>query len=191
MKMNMDEKYEVEFNGHKYYFDLMKIGDHEAIAVFDALSNIKMATDACKDMIKVLDTNGMSKENFDTIVTAESKSVTMAAYLADYYDKDLVILRKKKRNFFKDVIEETVETFTTRGTSTLYLDVTHSIEYLKNRRVLIFDDVLSTGSSLKAINKIMDKVDANVVGKCFIFSEGLDERDKDVYYVHKLPIIEV
>lgn len=191
MKMKMDEKYEVEFNGHKYYFDLMKIGDNVAIAVFDALSNIKMATDACKDMIKVLDSNGMSKENFDTIITAESKSVTMAAYLADYYDKDLVILRKKKRNFFKEVIEETVETFTTRGTSTLYLDVTHSIEYLKNRRVLIFDDVLSTGSSLKAIENIMKKVDANVVGKCFIFSEGMDERPKDVYYVHKLPIIDV
>ena len=98
---------------------------------------------------------------------------------------------ENKVNYNKEVIEETVETFTTRGTSTLYLDVTHSIDYLKNRRVLIFDDVLSTGSSLKAIENIMQKVGANVVGKCFIFSEGMDERPKDVYYVHKLPIIEV
>ena len=191
MKMDINEKYKVVFNGHDYYFDLMKIGDKEAIAVFDALSNIHMANDACIDMIKVLESNNMGKDSFDTIVTAESKSVTMAAYIANHYDKDLVILRKKKRNFFKEVIEAEVKTFTTRGNSTLYLDVTHSIDYLKDKRVLIFDDVLSTGSSLNAINEIMSKVGANIVGKAFIFSEGEVEREKDVYYVSHLPIIEV
>ena len=191
MKMNMEDKYKVIFNGHDYYFDLMKISEKFAIAVFDALSNIKMANDACIDMINVLKSKNFTKNDFDTIVTAESKSVTMAAYIANHYDKDLVILRKKKRNFFKEIIEATVETFTTRGNSTLYLDVTHSLEYLKNKKVLIFDDVLSTGSSLKAMLEIMNKVNAKVVGKAFIFNEGEDDRENDVYFVHKLPIIEV
>ena len=191
MKMNMDEKYKVIFNGNEYYFDLMKISEKSAIAVFDALSDIKMANDACVDMIKTLESKQFTKDNFDTIVTAESKSVTMAAYIANHYGKDLVILRKKKRNFFKEIVEATVETFTTRGNSTLYLDVTHSSKYLRNKRVLIFDDVLSTGSSLKAMIEIMNKMDARVVGKAFIFNEGDDERESDVYYVHKLPIIEV
>lgn len=191
MKMNMDEKYKVTFNGNEYYFDLMKISEKSAIAVFDALSDIKMANDACIDMIKTLESKQFTNDKFDTIVTAESKSVTMAAYIANHYGKDLVILRKKKRNFFKETVEAIVETFTTRGNSTLYLDVTHSLKYLKNKNVLIFDDVLSTGSSLKAMLEIMDKVGAKVVGKAFIFNEGEDERDKDVYYVHKLPIIEV
>ena len=191
MKMNMDEKYKVIFNGNEYYFDLMKISEKSAIAVFDALSDIKMANDACVDMIKTLESKQFTKDNFDTIVTAESKSVTMAAYIANHYGKDLVILRKKKRNFFKEIVEATVETFTTRGNSTLYLDVSHSSKYLKNKRVLIFDDVLSTGSSLKAMIEIMNKMDARVVGKAFIFNEGDDERESDVYYVHKLPIIEV
>lgn len=191
MKMKMDEKYKVVFNGHDYFFDLMKIGDHSAIAVFDALSNIKMANDACEDMIKVLKEHGLEENSFDTILTAESKSVTMAAYIANHFNKDLVILRKKKRDFFKEVISAESSTFTTHGSSTLYLDVTNNKKYLENKKVLIFDDVISTGSSLKAINEILQKVNANIVGKAFIFNEGDAVREENVYYVHDLPIIEV
>ena len=191
MKMNLDEKYKVVFNGHDYYFNLMKIGDHAAIAVFDALSNIKMANDASEDMIRVLKEKGLDGNSFDTVLTAESKSVTMAAYIANHFNKDLVILRKKKRDFFKEVISAESTTYTTQGTSALYLDVTNNKQFLENKRVLIFDDVISTGSSLKAINEILAKVNANVVGKAFIFNEGDAVREDKVYYVHDLPIIEV
>ena len=57
--------------------------------------------------------------------------------------------------------------------------------------MLLLDDVVSTGSSLTAMEKIMNKVNANVLAKAFIFSEGDIDREKDVYFVHKLPIIEV
>ncbi len=53
----------------------MKIGDHSAIAIFNALWNIQMVNDACEDMIKVLKEHGLVENSFDTILTAESKSV--------------------------------------------------------------------------------------------------------------------
>ena len=191
IKMNMDDKYEVVFNNNKYYFDLMKIGEHSAIAVFDALSSFTMAKDCCEDMKKILAENGIVKGSFDTIVTAESKAVTLGAILASYYGSDLVILRKKVRNFFKEVISEPVTTYTTTASSYLNLDYTHNKQYLENKKVLLLDDVVSTGSSLTAMEKIMNKVNAKVIAKAFIFSEGDVEREKDVYFVHKLPIIEV
>lgn len=191
MKMNMNDKYKVNFNGNEYNFDLMKIMPNKAIAVFDALSNVKMAKDAVKDLIKFLEEKGVDKSKFDTIVTAETKSVTMGAFLADYYNKDLVILRKRRRDFFKEVVEANVDTFTTTGRSTLYLDLTHNREYLENKNVLIFDDVLSTGSSLHAMMEIMNKVNAKVVAKAFIFSEGMDSREEDEYYPYTLPLIDV
>ncbi len=107
----------------------------------------------------------------------------MAAYIANHFNKDLVILRKKKRDFFKEVISAESSTFTTHGSSTLYLDVTNNKKYLENKKVLIFDDVISTWSSLKAINEILEKVNANVVGKAFIFNEGDAVREENVYYV--------
>ena len=191
MKLNINDKYKVVFNGNDYYFDLMRINDHQAIAVFDALSNIKLANDASEDMIKVLKNTVLCKDSFDTILTAESKSITMAAYIANHFNKDLVILRKKNRDFFKEVLSAESTTYTTNGSSTLYLDLTHNKQFLDNKKVLVFDDVISTGSSLVAIEEILNKVNANIIAKAFIFNEGDAVRDKDVYYVHDLPIIEV
>ena len=182
----MTKGYLVKLNGVEYALPLMKINDTDSIAVFDMLSDCKMARDAVKATYDLIQKQNYPK--IDTVISAETKGIVLAERLSDLLDADMVILRKTQKLYHPEVIKGKVETFTTKGEHYLHLDVKQSPK-LEHKNVLIVDDVVSTGSSLKAIEDILSQVHANVVGKAFVFAEGDSADRKDICYVEKLPII--
>lgn len=85
------------------------------------------------------------------------------------------------------VFSSTVQSITTKGEQTLYLDVADA-ELMKGKRILIVDDVISTGESLKALEALVEKAGGIVVGKMAILAEGDAQDRKDLIYLEKLPL---
>ena len=100
----------------------------------------------------------------------------------------MVILRKEQKIYYKDVTKAPVDTYTTKNPHYLYLE-NSQIPKLRGKNVLIVDDVVSTGSSLRAIESIIEEVGGNIYAKAFVFAEGDAAKRDDVIFVDALPLL--
>ncbi|MBO4236102.1 MAG: adenine phosphoribosyltransferase [Firmicutes bacterium] len=124
---------------------------------------------------------------FDVIVTAESKGIPLAYEMARQSGKDYVVLRKEPKLYMVDVIKTTVDSITTAHIQTLCIGSLEA-DVIRGKRVLIVDDVISTGGSLMSIEKILNKVGCDIVGKMAVLAEG-DAIDRpDIIYLEELPL---
>ena len=115
---------------------------------------------------------------FDLILTAEAKSIPLVYEMSRQSEnKDYVVARKGKKVYMTEPLDVTVESITTQKEQHLYLGQ-EDIDKLKGKNILIVDDVISTGESLKALEKIANEADANVTAKMLILVEG-DAIDRD------------
>ena len=185
----MPEFYQVQLNGNEYGLPIVEIKPGLRIAVFDMLSSGKLSQDASVALLaKLKETVPDVLDHVDAVLSAETKGIVLANKVADALDAEMVILRKEEKIYYPGCIKGSVTTYTTRGEHALYLPP-NQIPKLSGKNVLIVDDVVSTGSSLLAIEDILRQTDANVVGKAFVFAEG-DAADRDdIIYVEKLPLL--
>ena len=124
---------------------------------------------------------------FDYIVTPEAKSIPLAYEMAKQSGKPYFVCRKGPKLYMTDPVSVNVHSITTAKVQTVYLDGAEG-EKLRGKRVLIVDDVISTGESLAAVNKLVQHFDANIVGQCAILAEG-DAADRDdIFFLEKLPL---
>ena len=125
----------------------------------------------------------------DVIITAESKGIPLGYEMCRLSGKNRYILaRKSVKLYMKDVVKCETQSITTSAKQTLYIDGDDA-EYIKGKRVLIVDDVVSTGSSLAAIEEILNQVGANIYAKAFVFAEGDAATRDDVIFVDSLPLL--
>lgn len=186
MEFFMD--YKVMLNGKEYGLPIVEIKPGLSIALFDMLSSKALADDASIALFDKMKDSGIDLSKVDTVISAETKGVVLAYKIADLIGSDMVILRKEHKIYHPDVTKAAVDTYTTKAQHFLHLD-NNQIPKLKGKNVLIVDDVVSTGSSLTAIEGILSQVGANVVAKAFVFAEG-DAADRDdVVYVSALPLL--
>lgn len=180
--------YKVKLNGNEYGLPIVEIKEGLSIAVFDMLSSEKLSNDACDALYSKIKESDIDISKIDTIISAETKGVILAYNLANKLDANMVILRKEHKIYHKDVTRGVVNTFTTKDEHFLHLD-NNQIPKLKGKNVLIADDVVSTGSSLTAIESILAQVGANIIGKAFVFAEGDAADREDIVYVEALPLL--
>ena len=125
--------------------------------------------------------------DFDYIVTPEAKSIPLAYEMAKQSGKPYFVCRKGPKLYMTDPVSVNVRSITTAKVQTVYLDGAEG-EKLRGKRVLIVDDVISTGESLAAVNKLVQHFDADIVGQCAILAEG-DAADRDdIFFLEKLPL---
>ena len=109
--------------------------------------------------------------DFDVIVCAESKSIALAQELCRIRDMEkYVVIRKSRKSYMADAVFAKVKSITTQTTQTLWLDGEDS-EYLKSRKILIFDDVISTGSTLDGLYSLLDAYKNQIVANACILTE--------------------
>ena len=101
--------------------------------------------------------------------------------------REYVIARKSIKVYMRNCTEVTVNSITTEKEQKLYLGDDEA-EYLKGKRVLIVDDVISTGESLAALEKLMEKCGADIVGKACVLAEGEAKDRDDIIYLEPLPL---
>ena len=125
---------------------------------------------------------------YDYIITAEAKGIPLIHEMARQSGaKKYFLARKKPKLYMTGVFEVTVRSITTEGEQKLYLD-TADAEMMKGKKILIVDDVISTGESLKAIEALVEKAGGIIAGRMCILAEG-DALDRDdIIYLNPLPL---
>ena len=125
---------------------------------------------------------------YDYIITAEAKGIPLAYEMARQSGKyNYVVARKYPKLYMKNVVATKVRSITTDREQTLYL-AQDEAEYIKGKRVLIVDDVISTGESLYAVEKLVEEAGAIIAGRMTVLAEGDAAVRDDIIYLEKLPL---
>ena len=125
---------------------------------------------------------------YDYILTAEAKGIPLAHEMARQAgDAKYILARKGPKLYMQDIFSVTVNSITTAKEQKLYLDGADA-ELMKGKRILIVDDVISTGESLKALEALAEKAGGIICGKMAILAEGDAQERPDLIYLEKLPL---
>ena len=125
---------------------------------------------------------------YDYIITAEAKGIPLAHEMARQAgDQRYILARKGPKLYMQDVVSVTVNSITTAKEQKLYLDGADA-KRLRGKRVLIVDDVISTGESLKALEALVEYAGGEICGRMAILAEGDAQDRKDLIYLEKLPL---
>ena len=126
----------------------------------------------------------------DVMITAESKGIPLIHAMCRLSGKNRYVLaRKSVKLYMKDVVSCITKSITTGSVQTLYIDGSDA-EYLKGKRVLIVDDVISTGGSLLSLEKLVREAGGEIVGKMAILAEGDAIGRTDITYLAPLPLFD-
>lgn len=126
----------------------------------------------------------------DVMITAESKGIPLICEMARLQgNKRYVLARKGAKLYMRNLFKTEVRSITTDHVQTLYLDGADA-ELMRGKRVVIVDDVISTGESLRALEALVDQAGGNIVAKMAILAEGEAADRDDIIYLEKLPLFD-
>ena len=165
--------------------DLIKypVSDKLDIAAFIMFGDVEVTEKAAAALLKKC-------PEHDVVVSAEAKGIPLCYEMARQGCREYVIARKSIKVYMRNCVEVAVNSITTAEVQKLYLGDTDA-EFLKGKRVLIVDDVISTGESLKALEELMGKIGGvNVVGKACVLAEGEAKNRDDIIFLEELPVFE-
>ena len=125
---------------------------------------------------------------YDYIITAEAKGIPLAHEMARQTGaKKYFLARKAPKLYMSGVFESSVKSITTAKEQTLYLD-TADAALMQGKRILLVDDVISTGESLHALEALVEKAGGQIVGRMAVLAEGDAQNREDLIYLEKLPV---
>ncbi len=173
--------YEITIAGKKRKLPLYSVNDQLSIAAFILFGDVEMTLAAAKEML------AMAPE-FDILITAEAKSIPLAYEMARQAGhNNYIIARKGEKVYMEDTVFTHVDSITTRKQQSLCLGKKEA-DLMKGKRVLIVDDVISTGGSLKAMELLVQQSGGTIVGKMAVLAEGEAGKRKDILFLEKLPL---
>lgn len=125
---------------------------------------------------------------YDYLITAEAKGIPLAHEMARQNgDKKYFLARKGPKLYMRNILSVAVKSITTAKEQHLYLDGADA-ELMKGKRILLVDDVISTGESLSALEALVEKVGGIICGRMAILAEGDAQERNDLVYLEKLPL---
>lgn len=125
---------------------------------------------------------------YDYVITAEAKGIPLAHEMGRLAgNRKYFVARKKAKAYMQGVFEVTVQSITTAGEQKLFLDSVDA-DLIKGSKILIVDDVISTGESLRAVEQLVEAAGGIIVGKMAILAEGDAQNREDLIYLEKLPL---
>ena len=181
--ITMKEFYTIDVAGLKRNLPLCRLTDDLYIGAFVIFGDVELTEVSAKALLE-------RAPEFDIMVTAESKGIPLAHEMARQSGRNTYILaRKAPKLYMKNVIKTEVKSITTSKTQTLYIDGEDE-EKMRGKRVLIVDDVISTGESLHALEALVEQSGGTIVGRMAILAEGDAIDRQDITYVQKLPLFD-
>ena len=177
----MKEYYRIKVAGLERDLPLCPISDKLKIGAFVIFGDIELTVASARELIKLM-------PEHDIMITAESKGIPLIHEMARQTGENTYVLaRKKPKLYMKNIFKSTVRSITTEGEQALYIDG-EDVKKMRGKRVVVIDDVISTGASLKAIEKLVNDAGGKIVAKMAILAEG-DARDRDdITYLEYLPL---
>ena len=160
---------------------LCPINDNLYIAAFIMLGNTKLSQACAKELLKVA-------PSFDCIITAEAKGIALAHEMARLSGLEhYLVARKSTKLYMQGILTVDVKSITTAGDQKLYIDSADA-ESMRSKRVLVVDDVISTGESLAALCELVRVAGGEIAGKMCVLAEGEAQRMEGITYLEPLPL---
>ena len=176
------ETYPVEIAGIKRQLPLFEVAPGLRIAVLNILGDTEFVEASGKALAERL-----AGADYNVIVTAEAKSIPLICSLARETGKDYVVLRKSYKIYMGETIEAETLSITTGKPQSLHLDEKDRA-LISGKQVVLVDDVVSTGSTLKGMRKVMELAGAEIVAEAAIFTEGDPEEWSHIIALGHLPL---
>jgi adenine phosphoribosyltransferase len=178
----MSKTYPVEIAGVKRELPLVEVAPGVTIALLNIIGDVELVRAAA---------NGLASQlagiNFDTLVTAEAKSIPLIHVLAEETDKPYVVLRKTYKAYMGNAISAETISITTGQPQTLYLDEKDQM-LVAGGRVVLVDDVVSTGSTQQAMRAVVEKAGAEIAAEAAILTEGEPAKWAHIIALGHLPL---
>ena len=160
---------------------ICKVTDDLYIAGFVIFGDQELTVACARELLK-------KAPEYDYLITAEAKGIPLGHEMARQSGAEKYFLaRKAPKLYMTGVFESTVRSITTAKEQTLYLD-TADAALMKGKRILIVDDVISTGESLTALEKLVEKAGGIIAGRMAVLAEGDAQDRPDIIYLEKLPL---
>ena len=160
---------------------ICKVTDDLYIAGFVIFGDQELTVACAAELLK-------RAPEYDYIITAEAKGIPLAHEMARQAgDAKYILARKGPKLYMTDIFESSVRSITTAKEQHLYLDGADAA-LMKGKRILIVDDVISTGESLAALEALVEKAGGIIAGRMAILAEGDAQDRKDLIYLEKLPL---
>ena len=167
--------------GLQRHLPICKVTDELYIAGFVIFGDPELTVACARDLLKIA-------PEYDYIITAEAKGIPLAHEMARQAGNEKYILaRKGPKLYMRDIFGVDVKSITTEKEQHLYLDGADA-EMMKGKKILIVDDVISTGESLTALEALVEKAGGIVCGRMAILAEGDAQSRDDLIYLEKLPL---
>jgi adenine phosphoribosyltransferase len=176
------ETYAINIAGVQRNLRLFEIKPGLRIAILNILGDTELVTACSKALAEKL-----SAIDYDLLVTAEAKSIPLAHGLSYETHKPYVILRKSYKPYMGDALRAETLSITTGEPQTLYLDEKDR-ELMHGKKVIILDDVISTGSTLQGMRMLLTKAGADVVAEAAILTEGERAKWASIISLGHLPV---
>jgi adenine phosphoribosyltransferase len=180
--MSKHETYTVEVAGLKRDLRLFEIKPGLKIAILNILGDTEFVQACARELAKEL-----RDTTYDVLVTAEAKSIPLAHALSVETKKPYVVLRKSYKPYMGDALKAETLSITTGQPQTLILDE-KDVDLMKGKKVVIVDDVISTGSTLQGMRMILNKAGSTVVAEAAIFTEGDRAQWSNIISLGHLPL---
>ncbi len=172
--------YSMEIAGVKRELPLCPVSDKLDIAAFILFGDVEVTVKSAEELLKKC-------PEFDYILTPEAKSIPLAYEMSRQSGKKYFVARKKPKVYMTDPVSVHVRSITTDDDQTLILGREDG-EQLRGKRVVIVDDVISTGESLSAVIALADEFGANIVAKAAVLAEGDAAKRDDIIVLGELPL---
>ncbi|MBO5845221.1 MAG: adenine phosphoribosyltransferase [Clostridia bacterium] len=162
---------------------LCPISDKLMIGAFVIFGDPELTTACAEELLK-------RAPEYDYMISAEAKGIPLVHEMARLAGNQRYFLaRKAPKLYMTGVFESTVHSITTAKEQTLYLDRADA-EIMKGKRILVIDDVISTGESLRSIEELVAKAGGEICGRMTILAEGDAQNREDLIYLEKLPLFD-
>lgn len=173
--------YKIKIAGLERDLPICKVNDSLSIGAFVMFGDVELTKASAEALLKVI-------PEHDYMLTAESKGIPLTYEMARQSGNNKYFLaRKSAKLYMRDVFSVNVKSITTAASQTLYLDGYDAAE-IKGKRIVIVDDVISTGESLRALEELVTKAGGTVVGRLCVLAEGDAVKRDDIKYLAYLPL---
>ncbi len=173
-------KYTIDIAGMQRELPLCRLSDDTYLGAFILFGDVEITVHAAKELLK-------RAPEFDYLFAPEAKAIPLLYEMSRQSGKKYFLARKKKKLYMQDVIEVTERSITTEGEQKLFLGGADAKE-MCGKRVVLLDDVISTGESMKALEALAARAGANVVARMGVLAEGASANRTDITFLQRLPL---
>ncbi len=172
--------YEIDIAGMKRHLPLCPVSEDLYIGAFVMFGDVEITVHSAAELLK-------RAPECDYIIAPEAKAIPLAYEMSRQSGIPYLLARKKAKAYMSGVFEVTVQSITTAGSQTLVID-TADAEKMKGKRILILDDVISTGESIRAVEALVNDAGGIVAGRMAVLAEGDAAKRTDICVLAPLPL---